>query len=94
MYSIMKAIFAYNFNRPKMKNTKTNVITPDDKPKFGGPNSAFSPYKIHCEVDLPDIINQRKDAFRRLKVMFGVSESAGSVGIENYSTEATSTSQK
>lgn len=91
MYSIMKAVFAYNFNRPRMKTTKTNAIAVTDKPQFGGPTSAFTPYKVHDEVGLPNIMNQRKDAFRRLKVMFGMSEP---VGVENYSTDAAGTSQK
>jgi hypothetical protein len=86
----MKAIFTYNFNRSIMKTPKNNTVT-DNKPQFGGPNSAFSPYKVHNEVNLPDVINQRKDAFRRLKTMFGMSKP---VGIENYSTETTGTSQK
>ncbi len=92
MYSIMKAIFAYNFNRPRMKNIKTNSIAvTDNPPQFGGPTSAFTPYKVHDEVSLPGILSKRKDAFRKLKIMFGISEQ---VGIENYSTEATGTSQK
>jgi hypothetical protein len=90
MYSIMKAVFAYNFNRPRMKTPKTNAVA-DNKPQFGGPTSAFSPYKVHDEVNLPEVINQRKDAFRRLKAMFGMSEP---VGTENYSTETAGRSQK
>lgn len=91
MYSIMKAIFAYNFSRPRMKNSNPKIETTESNPKFGGPNSAFTPYKIHNEVALPEIRHNRKDAFRKLKVMFGISEQ---VGIENTSTNSTSASQK
>lgn len=90
MYSIMKALFAYNFSRPRMKNAYANTKT-DSNPTFGGPNSAFSPYRVQDEVSLPDVMNKRKDAFRRLKVMFGMSEP---VGIEKCSTESASRSQK
>ncbi len=91
MYSIMKALFAYNFSRPRMKNSSPKIETTESNPKFGGPNSAFTPYRVQDEVSLPDVMNKRKDAFRRLKVMFGMSES---VGIENCSTNSTGTSQK
>lgn len=81
MYSKMKSIFAYNFNRQKA-----------DRPVFGGPNSAFTPCKIHDSSGhgISIVRNNRKDAFRTLKTMFGMTES---VGIDN-STDATGTSQK
>ena len=75
----MKAILACNFT--KMNNCNTN------DPKFGGgPTSAFSPYKIHTESNIPESLNKRKDAFRRLKTLFGIKEPV--------STKTTSTSQK
>jgi hypothetical protein len=64
----MKAIFAYNFHQPKMQNPGI------EKHTFGGPNSAFTPYKVHAEVSLPEIRSRRKDAFRKLKNLFGISE--------------------
>lgn len=91
MYSIMKALFAYNFNKPRMKNDNNKIETTESNPKFGGPNSAFTPYRIHNEVALPEVRYERKDAFRKLKVMFGISEK---VCIENDSADMSSTSQK
>ena len=87
----MKALFAYNFSRPRMKNSSPKIETTDNNHMFGGPNSAFTPYKIHNEVDLPEIRHNRKDAFRKLKIMFGISEK---VCVENDSSDTTSTSQK
>ena len=77
----MKSIFAYNFNQPKMQNPVTET------PTFGGPNSAFSPYKVHTETAVPPT---RKDAFRRLKRLFGLTEP---VGVDN-SYKLTSASNK
>ena len=57
----MKAIFAYNYTKRR--------------PVFGGPTSAFTPYKIKPELDLPPIVdtqNKRKEAFRKIKAMFGL----------------------
>ena len=67
----MKVILAYNYNiqpeRPK-----------SDEVSIGGPTSAFRPYLV---VDPPQekmspIIcekkSRRKDAFRKIKIMFGL----------------------
>ena len=88
----MKAIFAYNFNKSsKMKQPKVSKNSNADTPTFGGPSSAFSPYKVHDEDNLPDIRAKRKDAFRALKAMFGLTEP---VGIGDISSDPTGTSQK
>lgn len=84
----MKALFAYNFNQSTMK-TAINT-TSANKPTLGGPNSAFSPYRVHAEVGIPEIIHTRKDAFRRLKRLFGLTEQ---VGVDN-SNNPTGASQK
>ncbi len=75
VYIIMKALFVYNFNQSTMK-TAINV----NQPTLGGQNSAFSPYRVHAEVGTPEIIHARKDAFRRLKRLFGLTEQ---VGVDN-----------
>ena len=85
----MKAIFAYNFNRSTMKNTSSISVASNSKPVLGGPNSAFTPYKVHNnndEVSFNEFRHKRKDAFRQLKLMFGMSEPVG--------TESTGASQK
>jgi hypothetical protein len=85
----MKAIFAYNFRSKKMD------INPEvEKPKFGGPNSAFTPYKVCEKPQFPEIRHRRKSAFRKLKLMFGMTEPVG-IGIDtNKSSDLTSASQK
>jgi hypothetical protein len=85
----MKAIFAYNFNKPPPKMNKPTIAKNENTPVFGGPSSAFSPYKVHDEVNLPNIRTKRKDAFRTLKALFGVSEPVGVT-----SSDPTSASQK
>lgn len=93
MYKTMKAIFAYNFNKtPKMNRPTIARNANANAPTFGGPNSAFSPYKIHDEDNLPDIRAKRKNAFRTLKVMFGLTEPVGVY--DDVSSDPTSTSQK
>jgi hypothetical protein len=85
----MKAIFAYNF-RSKTIDMKPSI----EKPTFGGPNSAFSPYKISdTSHHVPEIRHRRKSAFRKLKIMFGMSEPVG-VDAAGTSSDFTSTSQK
>ncbi len=91
MYKTMKAIFAYNFNKPPKMN-KPTIAKNENAPTFGGPSSAFSPYKIHDEDNLPDIRANRKNAFRTLKVMFGLAEPVGVY--DDVSSDPTSTSQK
>jgi hypothetical protein len=77
----MKAVFAYNFR------SKTMDVKPAaEKPKFGGPTSAFSPCKVSDECQFPEIRHRRKSAFRKLKIMFGISEPVG--------VDSTDTSQK
>ena len=51
-----------------------------DKVELGnGPTSAFTKYKVKPDTEavavLPAIKNMRKDAFRKIKLMFGLSES-------------------
>ena len=75
----MKSIFAYSFNNTKME--KREVVK---KPTFGGPNSAFSSYKVHDDAGIPEIRYERKNAFRRLKLLFGMSEPVG-IGSSNKS---------
>ena len=85
----MKAIFAYNF-RSKTMDTKMEV----EKPKFGGPTSAFSPYKVSdTSHQFPEIRHRRKSAFRKLKIMFGISEPVG-IDTAGTSSDSTDTSQK
>lgn len=81
----MKSLFAYNFNNTKMEKPEVT-----NKPTFGGPNSAFSSYKVHDEAAIPEIRYERKNAFRRLKLLFGMSEP---VGISS-SNKSICTSQK
>jgi hypothetical protein len=66
----MKAILAYNYNIHPSKSDEISI---------GGPTSAFRPYLV---VDPPPekmspIICEkkslRKDAFRKIKIMFGLS---------------------
>jgi hypothetical protein len=65
----MKAIFAYNYN--VHPTTKPN-------PDIGGPKSAFRPYSADPppqEATSPIICeskSRRKDAFRKIKTMFGL----------------------
>lgn len=75
----MKAILAYNYNQQQIK-PKSNEMS------IGGPTSAFTPYsdKTHemkYSVDTPErnfspLICEskfrRKDAFRKIKIMFGL----------------------
>ena len=92
MYNTMKAVFAYNFNKnPKMN--KPMIAKNENAPTFGGPSSAFSPYKIHDEFNLPNIRTKRKDAFRTLKAMFGLSDQVG-ISLDDVSSDPASTSQK
>ena len=89
MYSIMKAILAFNFNRSTMKNKSSIAVDAGSKPVLGGPNSAFTPYKVNNNIDevaVNEFRNKRKNAFRQLKIMFGMSEPVG--------IESTSASQK
>ena len=81
----MKAIFAYNF-RSKTMDVKPEV----EKPTFGGPTSAFSPYKVSDTSQFPEIRHRRKSAFRKLKVLFGISEPVfvDATGTSSYSTGA------
>jgi hypothetical protein len=85
----MKAIFAYNF-RSKTMDVKPTA----EKPKFGGPTSAFSPYKVSdTSHQFPEIRHRRKSAFRKLKIMFGISEPV-CVDSADTSSDSTDTSQK
>ncbi len=64
----MRAVFAYNYNqRPRMDNNEPKI-------EVGGPTSAFSRYKVS---ELPEIQHKRKDAFRKIKIMFGLAEPCG-----------------
>jgi hypothetical protein len=66
----MKAVFAYNYNvHPSSKSN----------PDIGGPKSAFRPYSVNQpnppEATSPIICeskSRRKDAFRKIKTMFGL----------------------
>lgn len=93
MYNTMKAVLAYNFNK-KPKMNKPMIAKNANTPTFGGPSSAFSPYKIHDEFNLPDIRTKRKDAFRTLKAMFGLSDPVGISSVDDISSDPASTSQK
>lgn len=84
----MKAVFAYNF-RSKTMDVKPTA----EKPKFGGPTSAFSPYKVSDISQFPEIRHRRKSAFRKLKIMFGISEPIF-VDTAGTSSDSTDTSQK
>jgi hypothetical protein len=65
----MKAIFAYNYNvHPTTKPT----------PDIGGPKSAFRPYLVdppppeETSLIICEKKSRRKDAFRKIKIMFGL----------------------